>query len=374
MKEQRKNQERPNYPLRQIYFYLTEGCNLNCRHCWIEPVFVPHGRGARSLSPALFDSVIEQALPLGLKSVKLTGGEPLISPGVEDILETVRRAELRLVVETNGVLCSRGLAEKMAACRDPFVSVSLDGSDARTHEAARGVDGCFEGARRGIGNLVKAGFSPQIIMTVTRHNRDQVEGLVRLAEELGAGSVKFNLTHPVARGARLRESGETLSIKELIELGAYVENELSASTRLRLVFSHPPAFKPLSRMFGERKDGSGVCEILSVLGVLADGSYALCGIGETVPELVFGSVETDGLAEVWEGAEVLDRIRSGMPARLSGVCGRCLMRSMCRGYCLALNYYRTKNLWAPCWFCDEALAAGLFPETRLAPPDERLLA
>lgn len=250
-------------------------------------------------------------------------------------------------------------------CKKPFASVSLDGSDAKTHEWMRGVSGCFEQALEGIRNLVKAGLKPQIIMTLARHNKDQIEAMVRLAKSLGAGSVKFNLLQPTARGEEMHKYGEVLTIEELVEVGHWVENSLSASTNLRLLFSYPPAFRPLGRMFSNNGDGCGVCGILGILGVLADGSYALCGIGQTVPELVFGHAAEDRLEDVWHNNPILEELRKGLPAQLKGICGECLMRSRCLGECIAQNYYRSKSLWAPFWFCEEAEQLGLFPETRL---------
>jgi MoaA/NifB/PqqE/SkfB family radical SAM enzyme len=64
------------------------------------------------------------------------------------------------------------------------VSVSLDGSDAETHEWVRGVEGCFEAALQGIRNLVAAGIRPQLIMSLMRKNVGQIEPLVRMAESL----------------------------------------------------------------------------------------------------------------------------------------------------------------------------------------------
>ena len=288
-------------------------------------------------------------------------------PQINDILDIIKSNKLRLTVETNGILCTLDLAKKMkASSENPFVSVSLDGADAETHEWIRGVKGSFEAALSGIRNLVNAGFKPQIIMTVMRRNKAQMEALVRMAESLGAASVKFNIMQPTARGESMHKSGENLSIEELLELGQWVENELSASTKLRLFFHHPAAFKPLGKMFGNNGGGCGVCGILGVIGVLSDGSYAMCGIGETVPELVFGHAGADSLEDVWNNTSMLCEIREGLPKRLEGVCGNCLMKFWCLGSCIAQNYYRSKNLWAPFWFCEDALNAGLFPETRIA--------
>ena len=352
------------YPLNQIYFYLTEGCNLRCRHCWIAPKYQSKPKQYPALDLDLFKSIVEQAKPLGLTRVKLTGGEPLLHPEIKEILEYIRGEDLRLTVETNGVLCTSELAQKMALCEDPFVSVSLDGADAETHEWVRGVTGCFEAALRGIQNLAKAGLRPQLIMTMMRHNKDQMESIVRLAECLDAGSVKFNIVQPTARGEKMHESGEALDIEELVDLGEWAENTLSAATNLNLYYDHPIAFRPLGKMFGENGDGCGVCGILGILGVLANGSYALCGIGEMVPDLVFGHGTTNPLADVWNESLVLVELRKGLPQRFEGICGDCLMKGLCLGSCLAQNYYQNMNIWAPYWYCQDAWNRGLFPETR----------
>jgi SynChlorMet cassette radical SAM/SPASM protein ScmF len=247
-----------------------------------------------------------------------------------------------------------------------FISVSLDGADAQTHEWVRGVEGCFEAAMAGIRNLVAAGVRPQVIMTLMRRNVDQIEAVVRLSESLGCSSVKFNIVQPTARGVKMHEAGETLSIREIVRLGERVENELSAGTMLPLHYSHPVAFRPLGTMYGREGSGCSKCDVHRILGVLADGTYALCGIGETVPELNFGHSLRDLLVDVWNANSVLREIRQGLPQRLEGVCGDCLMKGVCLGSCIAQNYYRSNSLWASFWYCEEAERLGLFPETRLA--------
>ena len=357
----------PTYPLNWIYFYLTEGCNLRCRHCWVAPKHQTEDRTYPALELDLFRSIIEQAKPMGLTGVKLTGGEPLLHPQIHEILEVIRAEGLRLTVETNGVLCTPELARKICACKNPFVSVSLDGADAETHEWMRGVAGCFDRTLEGIRNLIAAGIKPQIIMALMRRNKDQMEAVARLAESLGAGSVKFSIVMPSCNGEKMHEAGETLTFEELVNLGQWVETTLSASTNMRLYYSHPPAFRPFGKMFSNNGDGCAVCGILGILGVLANGSYALCGMGKTVPDLVFGHAARDSIEDVWHNTPVLLELRTGLPHRFEGICGDCLMKGLCLGFCVALNYYRENNLWAPFWFCEEAQKRGLFPKSRIRP-------
>lgn len=356
--------ERRTYPLHQIYFYLTEGCNLRCRHCWLAPKHSTGGDTHITLDADLFRYIVSQAKPLGMTHVKLTGGEPLIHSHITRLLECVRNEDLSLGLETNAVSCTREMAREIKACGRPFVAVSLDGVDPHTHDWMRRTEGAFTRAVAGIGNLVEEGIRPQIIMSVVRRNRDQMEPMVRLAESLGAESVKFNLVQPTARGERMHHSGETLSIVELVRLGQWVETELAGTSRINVFYHHPTAFRPLSRMFGPNGDGCRNCSIFNILGVLPDGSYALCGIGRSVADLVFGDASKDGLAEVWDYSPVLGELRSGLPERLEGICSDCLMKSICLGSCIAQNYYRTGSLWAPFWFCEEAHKHGVFPRTR----------
>lgn len=356
-------------PLAQIYFYLTEGCNCACRHCWLAPKFDPDATRYPTLPVAQFEQVVAEAKPLGLQSVKLTGGEPLMHPGIDELLAIVEREELGLVIETNGLLLDRELAARITRCGRPTVSVSIDGAAAPVHDAVRGVPGAFDRAIAGIRVLVEAGLAPHLVLSVMRDNVSQVEPVVRLAEQLGARLLKFNLIQPTERGVDLHDSGDALSVTELLALGRWVEGDLAASTSVKLYFDWPWAFRALPRI--AQPEGQGGCSILSILGVLASGHYALCGIGESVPELLFGRVAEVPLADVWQTNEVLLSIREGLPNRLSGVCGECLHKGVCLGACVAQNYYRSHDLFAPFWFCHGADEQGLFPPSRRIPATQQ---
>lgn len=351
-------------PLNQLYFYLTEGCNLACRHCWLAPGYDPSGTHHAVLSVEQFETAVGEARPLGLRGVKLTGGEPLLHPHFTQLLNIIRRAGLGLTIETNGVLCTPRIAAEIARSPQRSVSVSLDGTNAATHDWVRGVAGSFRKATEAIRVLAATGTAPQIIMSIMRCNAGQVEAMVRLAEELGASSVKFNVVQPTGRGERIYSSDGGLPVAELIELGRWVDTELAADTGLELFFDYPLAFRPLSRIAA--RNGSDVCGILGILGVIPSGAYALCGIGTQVPDLVFGQVGREPLARVWRQNALLNELRAGLPGRLGGTCSHCLLKHRCLGDCLAQNYYRTGSLWAPFWFCQQAEAAGLFPESRQA--------
>lgn len=361
-----QNENKKYWPLNTIYFYLTGDCNLACRHCWISPRFQKTSVSSQSLDYKLIPSIIAEAKPLGLSGVKLTGGEPLIHPSIREILKLISREDLNLVIETNGVAITREIADLIRYTKNPFVSVSLDGAVADIHDWIRGVPGSYEKTVKGIGLLVESGIRPQLIMTLMRKNVDQIKDVIDLAEQLGASSVKFNILQPTERGKALHEQGMNLPIEELVRIGSWIENLARKGSAPRLIYGHPIAFRPLNRLFGQ--EGScTICAIHHIIGVLSDGSYALCGIGQNVPEMVFGNARTDHLSDIWENHPILNEIREKIPRDLKGICRECAMKNLCLGCCAAQNFYSERDFMGSFWYCESAYQKGLFPVSRLKP-------
>ena len=350
-------------PLTSYYVYLTGGCNLACRHCWLSPTFEPGGDTGGHLPYEAFALAIEQGLPLGLEHVKLTGGEPLLHPDLLRMVDLLREKEVGLTIETNGTLLTRSLARYL---KDKstlhFISLSLDGATPESHDAFRGVKGSFDKTCQAIGYLVQVGYRPQVIMSLHQDNMGEIEPLVKLAEKLGAGSVKFSPVRPTGRGELMAQREQLLDIRRLIEMGRWVESELQKRTRLRLFFSWPLAFYGLQRLLA-LDDYS--CNVRNILGILPARHLALCGIGVQVPELCYGQLGEDLVADVWMSHPALIGLRQSVPADLEGICGRCIFRQRCLGMCVAENYHAARRLTAPYWFCHEADKAGLFPRSRL---------
>jgi SynChlorMet cassette radical SAM/SPASM protein ScmF len=349
-------------PLNSFYFYLTSGCNLACKHCWISPTFQPQGTTGGHLDYQLFELAIEEGLPLGLSHVKLTGGEPLLHPDFVRMVDFLYQKSLGLTIETNGTLLTHDLARFLwNRSRSGFISVSLDGSGAVTHDRFRGVSGSFEKACEAVAYLAEVGFKPQVIMTIHSENVTEIESLVRLAEKLGAGSVKIGIAHSVGRGSIMADRGKLLELRNLIELGKWIENYLQESVTIPVYYSWPMAFYNLKNL---RTTTAGTCNILGILGVLSTGHLSMCGIGEQEPELCYGLLGQDRIADIWLSHPMLRNLRNNMPQGLEGICGDCLFRDRCLGNCVAQCFHDSKSLTTPYWFCQMADEAELFPETR----------
>ncbi len=344
-----------NQALETIYFY-NKSCNLKCRHCWIEPDLNAAGRD--DLSLAEVEDLVRQGRALGLQAVKLLGGEPLLLPYIRELIDFLIGEKIRILMETNGTLIDDSIASQLKGA-DPFVSISLDGSNRETHAILRGNPDSFDRALRGIRKLVRNGIRPQIICCLHMGNVGDLENVIRLAQDIGASSLKVNFISSMGRAQDI--ASERLTVAEFIRI--YKDYENRNHEDLKVQFDIPPAFQSATCL--AKTGESGTCGIRGILGVLSNGDISICGIGNIRQELLLGNVRTHTLESIWNRSEVLRTIRKNVPEGLGGVCRRCIFKASCMGRCIAHTYYETGSLFSGDRFCTEALELGLFPETRL---------
>jgi len=348
-------------PLTSLYMYISGSCNLACRHCWISPEFQAQDKGGKHIPVEYVEKAVREAKPLGLQSVKLTGGEPMLHPRFREIVSLINEESLRIIIETNGTLLDSSMAEFLKNTKHvSFISVSIDGADAGTHEYMRCVTGSFESAVSGIRDLVEQGFHPQLICTLHKGNASQLEEVIELAENLGCGSIKFNHIQQIGRGESFFDD-QGLNVTEVISLYRWLEKKVVRNSRIPIRFDIPFAFATIRRLIN---DALGSCAVKNILGVLSGGELSLCGIGATVQELVFGDIQKDSLSEVWYNSPGLRLLREQIPEQLEGICSECLHKDLCLGGCVANNFHMQGKLNAPYQFCERAATLKVFPETR----------
>ncbi|MBT3296672.1 MAG: radical SAM protein [Verrucomicrobia bacterium] len=350
--------------LTSFYLYMTAGCNLRCRHCWITPTFV-NGEPSpgECINPELLKQAVKEAKPLGLKSAKLTGGEPLMHPQFRDIAAFLKSEGIHSDMETNGILIDPSMARFLKdETNVEFVSVSLDSVDTAKHDAFRGVKGAFDAAVQGIRNLVEVGYRPQIIMSPHRDNLGEVDAMVEMAGALKAGSLKFNPVANSGRGSRMHEEGEALDYEAHRALIRYVNGELQKRSKVPLFIGAPMAMLTLDDLLKNR--WRGVCNVDHIMGLLGTGHMALCGIGKNVQELSYGELGKDNLRDVWCAHPFLKELRKGIKGPFAGICGDCIHAGRCRTGCLAMHYLDGGKLFSPSPLCSEADRRGEFPMAR----------
>jgi cyclic pyranopterin phosphate synthase len=162
---------------------LTERCNLACLYCR------PGASGTRPAAAELSLAEIERIIPcltaLGIDKVRLTGGEPLLRPDLEDIIAYLgTRRDIRdLALTTNGQgLARRAEALKKAGLRR--VNISLDSLNPRRYREITG-GGVLEETLEGIRAALAWGLSPVKLNCVVLRGRndDEAGAFIALARE-----------------------------------------------------------------------------------------------------------------------------------------------------------------------------------------------
>ena len=357
-------------PLRCLYVYLSSSCNLRCKHCWIAPEF-SGGETAlpgTTVDPEALHKAVIEAKSLGLNSTKLTGGEPMLHPQFLEVVDMLSDEGLSLVMETNGTLITpenaRHLKEKT---RMGFISVSIDSPVAAEHDAFRGVHGAFQRTLAGLDALVDAGYTNcQVIMSVHQGNKGRMKDLVRLAVKHKAASVKFNPVMPTGRGIVMHNRGEAFDLESYLALSTYINEELRPESPIAIHIYMPMALTPHKELW-RTKGYTCDCGVSGILGILGTGEIALCGIGETIPELVYGRLGEDSIRDIWLSHPVIVKLRRDLEnvKEYPGVCGSCIHARGCRTGCVANNYAYGGKLVLPQKLCDEAYRLGVFPKSRL---------
>ncbi len=166
-----------NRPVTNIRISLAKQCNLSCIYC--------HREGERSsedrLPAADIAEILRVAAGFGIRSVKFTGGEPLLRPDLLEIIRSVP-AGMESSLTTNGTLLSV-LARDLKKAGLNRVNVSLDSLDPQTYKKITGIDMLAE-VLDGITAALEAGLTPVkinmvVLEGINDHEIDDFLGYVR---------------------------------------------------------------------------------------------------------------------------------------------------------------------------------------------------
>jgi Fe-coproporphyrin III synthase len=230
-----------------VTLYLSERCNSRCVTCdyWRNGVADMRLETVRGLLPDLARLHTQVAL--------ISGGEPLLNPDWEEIAQLLRAKGLKLWLLTSGLSLAKH-AWRVAELFDA-VTVSLDGTNAETYAAIRGLD-AFDKVCEGIRAAAGAGAWLGVRVTVQRANYRQLPSFAALARGLGARQVSFlavDVANPHAF-ARLDDFGADLALQPqdlpvLEQIVTDMEREQAAHFRSGLIADSPRKLRRIHQYF-----------------------------------------------------------------------------------------------------------------------------
>lgn len=163
---------------------ITDRCNLRCRYCMPADGICKKSH-KEMLTEEEMIRAVEAAASLGIKKVRITGGEPLVKKNILSICEQVANTEgiQEVCITTNGVLLPP-LAESLKKAGVKRINLSLDTLDRKKYEQITRI-GSYEKAMQGLRAALDAGFEKVKINTVLIGgvNDDEIEDLAGLTRK-----------------------------------------------------------------------------------------------------------------------------------------------------------------------------------------------
>jgi len=260
-----------------------------------------------------------------------TGGEPFLREDLFDVLEYVGKYGYATAIMSNGTLITADIARRLKKAGIGEVQVSLDGLEA-VHDGIRGA-GSFRRALAGLENLIAGDVATSINLTLSRLNAGELEGLVRLAGEMGIGAVTFSRLVACGGGSALGE--QMLTPRELADFYRGVRRQAGAGVEFT---SRDPLFT-VSGLEG------GIPEADFPVGGCAAGVFGItiAADGAIMPcrrmDMTIGNIREVSFRELWAESPVLWALRRR--DEYHDGCDSCAWWAVCRGCrAVALAYAR----------------------------------
>lgn len=263
-------------PLRDLRISVTDRCNFRCAYCMPKEVFgrdhryLPH---SSLLSFEEITRVARQFVDLGVRKIRLTGGEPLLRKHLEELLaqlgelSTPEGGSIDLTMTTNGSLLARKAAALKAAGLQR-ITVSLDALDDGVFKRMNDVDFPVAQVLKGIEAAQAAGIpNIKVNMVVKRGVNDQQ-------------------ILPMARF--FQGTGVALRFIEFMDVGSTngwnMDAVLPSEEVLRTITEHMPLVRIPASSTGETAQRWGYAgpkgqhdPLLGEIGVISSVTQAFCG-------------------------------------------------------------------------------------------------
>lgn len=259
--------------IKYVRLSLTEACNFACPYCREHKVEALNLEEQLNLEEWL--CLIDAFASLGVEAIRLTGGEPLLYPSLEELIRAVKKKypAMILAMTTNGSLLAEKAKALKAAGLDR-VNISLDALEKESFQKATGGYGSLEKVLEGIEAAQQVGFTPIKLNTVLwRALTVEVLKTIEAFMEQWPVIWRFIECMPFAKGQspsmtfkefeELWETylGEPLKeVQGVVGFGPATYFELPKGQRIGFIF-------PLSAPY---------CEDCNRLRVTADGKLRLC--------------------------------------------------------------------------------------------------
>lgn len=326
----------PDYLLWEI----TLRCNFKCLHC-------AGGAGRKrggELSTGEALSLCDQIAGLGVPSVALMGGEPLLRKDWPEIARRLRAHGLEVGLITNGFLFDRAAGESVLELGLCQVGVSLDAAAPEVHDRIRGISGAHARAVRAIAVVNDLGIAyPTVITSINKLNFNELDGILEFLLE-NTENFLWIINYSSPHRARSGRDPWVIDEKQFVGLARFIhEKRPACAGRLNITGTHGMGY--YSRRYRHLYDfeWTGCLAGTGALGIRSNGDVVGCLI---LPDpFVEGNVRQRALGRIWNDPGGFACTRRFDRRKLKGKCRACDRSAECRAGCTNIAYTFTGTIY-----------------------------
>ncbi|GHV71479.1 hypothetical protein AGMMS49928_23420 [Spirochaetia bacterium] len=201
--------------LQEIYWSITGGCNLHCRHCYMG---APN-HAYKDLDTQTCLGIIDQMAEAGVYGVSFSGGEPLTRKDFWELTDACLERGIWLQsIYTNGMLVDDAFLDKLEKRNlKPRFVISFDGVGC--HDWMRGTPGVEEKTIEAIKKVISRGFRIQVYTTVYSGSIDALIPTYEFLKDLGIDDLRIATT--MIKGEWRKENMDEVPLEK--RLAVYLE-------------------------------------------------------------------------------------------------------------------------------------------------------
>ncbi|WP_119344969.1 radical SAM/SPASM domain-containing protein [Facilibium subflavum] len=338
-----------------IAWEVTRACNLACIHCRSSACLGQFEDLDFSTQTGF--KVIDEITSISKPCLVLSGGEPLLRSDIFELAAYGTQKGLRMALATNGTLVSDDICQKIKRSGIQVVSLSLDGANAKTHDAFRQQHGAFDTTLKAASLFQKHGIPFIVNSSFTQQNHEEIPATYQLAKTLGAKAWYMFMVVPTGRGqALIKTLLHDEKYDKVLDWHYQMESEerdmLVRPTcaphyyRIRFEKNKDRGERVKSRPLSFSTGGSKGCIAgQSIITIDVKGNVNPCSY---LP-LSAGNVFQQPLKEIWHNSTLLNNLRNFKAYK--GKCGQCEYIKTCGG-CRTRAYYMRNDYMAPEPLCN----------------------
>jgi len=179
-------------------FELTYRCNLKCKQCYNQSGL--NRNTWNEVNHDIWCNLAEDLGKRGLVEAVISGGEPLLSPSLFDVMDILDNYGVKFIFITNCFAMNDEIFNKLLKYEYSKFQISIDGSRDEIHDKIRGANGSFKKAAEYSIKASQCGLPLTIAHCAMKENINDVGNMIDLAYLLGASEIISDKFMPVGRG------------------------------------------------------------------------------------------------------------------------------------------------------------------------------